>query len=53
MGKQKELRVRGRPAKGHRDESVTRILEADDKLVDEGGREGVLKRRIRREVEDL
>lgn len=39
--------------RGDRDESVTRILEVDDKLVDEGGREGILERRIRREVGDL
>lgn len=51
MGKQEELRVMGRPAKGHRedrDELVTRILKADDELVDEGGKEGVLERIIRR-----
>lgn len=55
MGKQEELRVRDRPAKGHkedRDESVTRILEADDKLIGEGGGEGVLGK-IRREVGEL
>lgn len=55
-GKTGRVKSQGQLAKGHRgdrDESVTRILEVDDKLVDEGGREGILERRIRREVGDL